>query len=47
MAEISLNYSIEELVREDINRVLEIENDSFRSPWQRAVFETEFKKKKS
>ena len=47
MAEISLNYSIEELVREDINRVLEIENDSFRSPWQRAVFETEFKNKNS
>ena len=47
VAEISLNYSIEELVREDINRVLEIENDSFRSPWQRAVFETEFKNKNS
>lgn len=47
MAEIPVNYSIEELTGEDINRVLEIENDSFRSPWQRAVFETEFKNKNS
>lgn len=47
MAEIPVNYSIEELVREDINRILEIENASFRSPWQRAVFETEFKNKNS
>lgn len=47
VAEIPVNYSIEELVREDINRILEIENASFRSPWQRAVFETEFKNKNS
>ncbi len=43
----SVNYSIEELSEENISRVLEIENASFRSPWHRALFEVELKNRRS
>jgi len=42
-----VNYRIEELSEENISRVLEIENASFKSPWQQAVFEAELKNRRS
>ena len=40
-------FQIVELVPEDLNEIMEIENDSFITPWPREVFEMEFKLRRS
>ena len=40
-------YRIYDLEHEDLERIIEIENESFITPWPREIFEMEFKLKRS
>lgn len=47
MSQRATSYQILQLEPEDLNEILEIENDSFITPWPREVFQMEFNLRRS